>query len=135
MYNKAVPDSTYVQLEEAFRRQGMNTYLIAFVSEDPAGVDGAALTNAQLQEKAELPITHTIINLQGELDKKYQVGFYFSPNPRRANAAQGWPSSPEENLERLKDAGLPMDRGISKCGRCGGRRNRHPSTPVILTYI
>ena len=59
--------------------------------------------------------------MQGELDKKYQVGFYFSGKPRRANAIQGWPSSPEENMERLKDAGLPMDRGISKCGRCGGR--------------
>ena len=58
--------------------------------------------------------------MQGELDKKYQVGFYFSPKPRRTNARQGWPSSAEENIERLKDAGLPMERGIPKCGRCGG---------------
>lgn len=53
------------------------------------------------------------------------MGFYFSPKPRRANAAQGWPASPEENLERLKDAGLPMDRGVPKCGRCGGTYGLH----------
>ena len=31
VYHKAVPDLTYHQLEEAFRTQHMNTYLIAFV--------------------------------------------------------------------------------------------------------
>lgn len=30
-----------------------------------------------------------------------------------------WPASPEENLKRLENAGLPMDRGIPKCNRCG----------------
>ena len=29
-----------------------------------------------------------------------------------------WPASPAENLERLKNAGLPMDRGVPKCSRC-----------------
>lgn len=116
-----MPDLTYHQLEEGFRTQNMNTYLIAFVSgEIRITMQQQQLKNMS-QEKAELPITHTIINLQGELDKKYQVGFYFSAKPRRANAAQGWPSSPEENLERLKDAGLPYDRGVPKCGRCGGK--------------
>lgn len=99
VYSKAIPETTYDQLERAFRTNGFNTHLIAF-------------------EKDELPVTHTLINMQGELDKKYQVGFYFSAKPRRVNARQGWPSSAEENMERLKDAGLPMERGIPKCGRC-----------------
>lgn len=30
-----------------------------------------------------------------------------------------WPATPEENLERLDDAGIPLDRGVPKCTRCG----------------
>lgn len=55
-----------------------------------------------------------------KLDQKYQVGFFFSAKPRRRNAAQGWPATPEENLQRLKEAGLPFERGIPKCPRCNG---------------
>ena len=62
----------------------------------------------------------TYINLQGKLDCKYQVGLHFSAVPRRTITQENWPSSPEENLERLEDAGLPMDRMIPKCGRCDG---------------
>ena len=47
--------------------------------------------------------------------------FFFSPNPRRRNAKQGWPATPDENLERLTNAGLPYERGIPKCGRCNGK--------------
>lgn len=77
-------------------------------------------TDKDLQEK-ELPKTHTYVNLQGELDKTYQVGFHRSDKPKRQTMKQGWPESPEENMERLKDAGLPMDRGIPKCIRCDGK--------------
>lgn len=73
------------------------------------------------QEKEEITSTYTLINLQGKLDQKYQIGFFFSPNPRRRNAIVGWPTSPEENLQRMKDAGLPYERGVPKCGRCGGK--------------
>lgn len=65
-------------------------------------------------------VTQTLVNLQGKLDCKYEVGYYFSDKPRRAILAQGWPSSSAENLERLEDAGMVMDRGIPKCGRCSG---------------
>ena len=67
-----------------------------------------------------MTLTYTLINLQGKLDQKYQIGFFFSPHPRRRNMKQGWPATPVENIERLKDAGLPFERGIPKCGRCGG---------------
>ncbi|MCJ1270285.1 hypothetical protein MMC22_010181 [Lobaria immixta] len=98
IYCKAVPESTWVQLERAFRLHHFNTFLVA-------------------REK-EMLVTQTLVNLQGKLDCKYEVGFFFSDKPRRAILAQGWPSSPEENLNRLEDAGTPMDRGVPKCQRC-----------------
>ncbi|KAL9132800.1 MAG: hypothetical protein Q9175_006028 [Cornicularia normoerica] len=98
VYTKAASDATYDELEMAFRAQNFQTYLIA--------------------TENELPKTHTYINLQGELDKTFKVGFHLSSKPKRETAKQGWPETPEENLERLKDAGLPMERGIPKCNRC-----------------
>ena len=35
-YVKAVPDSTYDQLEYSFRRLNFNTYVIAYVSRSPS---------------------------------------------------------------------------------------------------
>ena len=101
VYTKVASDATYDELEMAFRSQKFNTYLIA--------------------TENELGKTHTYVNLQGELDKTYRVSFHLSPKPKRETAKQGWPETPEENLERLKDAGFPMDRGIPKCNRCDGR--------------
>ena len=31
-------------------------------------------------------------------------------------------------MERLKDAGIPMDRGIPKCNNCNGRIPFQPDT-------
>ena len=101
IYTKAASDATYDELEMAFRAQNFQTYLIA--------------------TENELPKTHTYVNLQGELDKTYRVGFHLSPKPKRETARPGWPANPEENLARLKDAGLPMERGIPKCQRCDGK--------------
>lgn len=61
------------------------------------------------------------MNLQGELDKKYQVGFHLSPNPKRATQKASWPENADENIQRLKEAGMPMERGIPKCTRCDGK--------------
>ena len=101
VYCKAASDATYDELEAAFRVNNFNTYLIA--------------------TENELPKTHTYVNLQGELDKTYKVGFHLSPKPKREIMKQGWPETPEENIERLKDAGMPMERGIPKCMRCDGK--------------
>lgn len=106
VYTKAASDATYDELETAFRLSNFNTHLIA--------------------TENELPKTHTYVNLQGELDKTYKVGFHLSPKPRRETAKQGWPETPEENIERLKNAGLPMERGIPKCMRCNGKSS-YPS--------
>ena len=101
VYCKAVPDTRYDELEAAFRSMGFETYLIA--------------------KKKELFNTQTLVDLQGKNDRAYEVGFYFSDKPQRKSAKEGWPASPQENLERLKNAGVPMDRGIPKCYRCGGK--------------
>ncbi|KAL2045292.1 hypothetical protein N7G274_002375 [Stereocaulon virgatum] len=98
IYSKAVPDVTYEDLERAFRGNNFNVYLIA--------------------TEKELPKTHTYVNLQGNSDKTYQVGFYFSDKPKRETQKAGWPENAKENLERLKNGGMPMDRGIPKCSRC-----------------
>ena len=101
MYTKVASDATFDELEMAFRSQQFHTYLIA--------------------TENELGKTYTYVNLQGELDKTFKVSFHLSPKPKRETAKQGWPETPEENLERLKDAGFPMERGIPKCNRCDGR--------------
>ncbi|KAG8529517.1 uncharacterized protein KY384_006154 [Bacidia gigantensis] len=98
IYTKACPDATYEELEKAFRQNDFNLHLVAI--------------------EKELPKTHTYISLQGELDKKYQAGFYWDAEPKRKKMLAVWPSTPEENLERLKEAGMPMERLMPKCHRC-----------------
>ena len=97
-YVKAVPDTTYIQLESAFRVQEVPVHVIAL--------------------ERELALTYTNMDLQGNLDKKYTVSYRLSDKPKRPKEKEGWPETPEENLERLKDAGEPVDRGIPKCGNC-----------------
>jgi hypothetical protein len=98
-YVKAVPDTTYVQLETAFRGQGIGIYLIAY--------------------EKELAATYTNMDFQGNLDKKHTVTWRFSDKPARPREADIWPSSPQENMERLADAGEAVDRGLTKCTNCG----------------
>jgi hypothetical protein len=97
-YVKAVPNMTYVALEQAFRNQDLGVYVIAL--------------------ERELSQTYTNMDLQGNLDRKYTVSYRFSQKPKRPKEAEGWPASAEENLKRLNDAGEPIDRGVSLCGNC-----------------
>lgn len=97
-YIKATPDATYLQLENAFRAQNMNIYLICI--------------------EKEIAVTYTNMDLQGNLDKKYSISWRLSPNHQRPKEKDSWPESPEENLTRLQDAGEPVDRGIPKCSNC-----------------
>jgi hypothetical protein len=97
-YIKAIPATTYVQLEQAFRSQNLGVWIIAL--------------------EREHSVVYTNMDLQGNLDKKYTVSYRLSSKPKRPKEAEDWPASPEENLERLKDAGWPTDRGIPKCNNC-----------------
>lgn len=96
-YIKAVPDTTYIALENAFRGQGIKVYLIAI--------------------EKELAVTYTNMDLQGNLDRQYTVSWRLSDKPARPKEKDTWPS-PEENLVRLANAGEPIDRGLPKCARC-----------------
>lgn len=98
-YLKVMPDITYSELETAFRSQGLNFYLIA-------------------QEK-EIADTLTNMDLQGNLDRKYSITWRISPTIKRPKEKASWPDTPEDNIERLKNAGEPVDRGLPKCRQCG----------------
>lgn len=63
----------------------------------------------------------SIIDLQGQLNRTYVVGFFFSNQANRMNLRQRWPADDENNLERLADAGMPYDRQVMKCRNCGGK--------------
>ncbi|KAI1940997.1 hypothetical protein LOZ63_003814 [Ophidiomyces ophidiicola] len=99
IYSKAAPLATFDDIEKGLRKEKFNVYLIAL--------------------EREIGDTLISINLQGKLNCKYVVGFYFSEKPQRANLKTRWPSSPEDNLNRLADAGFPMDRQVPKCDNCG----------------
>lgn len=61
----------------------------------------------------------TLIDPAGKVNQKFKLTFSWSPKPKRSFFAKGWPSTPEENLERLKEgAGMPFDRGVPKCANC-----------------
>ena len=64
----------------------------------------------------------------------YQINFCLSDKPKRARQNQGWPESAEENIERLKDAGIPMDRGVVQCLRCERMHAAHKLESSHLTF-
>lgn len=99
MYTDALPDVTYPDLEEAFRNMSIPVYLVAI-------------------EKYVIN-SLTIIDLQGNIDKQYVVWIRKSPKPSRPYEAEMWPASPEENFERLKDAGVVESRRAVRCSGCG----------------
>ena len=78
----------------------MNTYLIA--------------------KKQEVSDTHTITNLQGQIDQTYVISIQFTSKPRRAKQLDNWPADAEENLSRLPEAGFVLDRMVQKCSNCNG---------------
>lgn len=61
------------------------------------------------------------MDLDGSTARKYNIGYFFSATAPRVSLAPGWPASAEDNIERLKDAGLPVDTKIPKCSNCDGR--------------
>ena len=73
-----------------------------------------------IAKQQEVSDTHTIVNLQGKIDQKFVVSIQFTDKPRRAKFAEGWPSTPEENISRLAQSGFVMDRLVQKCSNCNG---------------
>lgn len=109
MYVKACPDVTYAQLEEAFRTQQVGIYLIGI--------------------EKELSATYTNMDLQGNLGKTYSISWRWSDKPRFPKEMDLWPANPEENLERLADAGQPTDCKMPKCTNCDSLGHTQKSCP------
>lgn len=97
--SKAVPSLTYRQLEEELRARGSNIYLIA------------------LEKQVE--DIYTLVNLQAEINQQYAVGCFLDSRCKRPVLRPRWPNDQAENLTRLEQAGVAMDRGVDKCRRCG----------------
>lgn len=97
-YSKACPDMTYVQLQEGIFDQGLNLFLIA-------------------KERELLP-TYTNMDLQGNLNKKYSISYRFSDQPQRPKEADAWPSTREEILSRLDNAGIVVEQSVPYCTNC-----------------
>jgi hypothetical protein len=68
----------------------------------------------------EVPPNRTLVNMAGIVDQKHLLVFNWSPDPTRPLFAEGWPESPEQNLENLATAGLEVDSGVTICRNCGG---------------
>jgi len=99
-YVKAQPDATFAGIEEGLRGEDVKLWLIAI-------------------EKPALASTLTNMDLQGNTEKKYTVTYRFQWNPPRPVDRELWPKDVGENLERLKDAGEVVPRGLPKCRNCG----------------
>lgn len=110
-------------VETALREDGLGVYLIA--------------------KPQEIAANMTIIDLIGTPDCEYVLSVQTSDKPRRAKLAQGWPESPEQNLERLASAGYVEDRGVPLCGNCNeighirkvSTVSGSPFENLLLTYI
>ncbi|RKF55055.1 hypothetical protein GcC1_206031 [Golovinomyces cichoracearum] len=113
IYIKSNPEITYQMLEKKLRDESMGVYIIAL--------------------EKELAASYTNMDIQGNLDKTYTVTWRWSPKPLRPKERQFWPSSPQENFDRLNDAGEPIDRGVPKCNNCnelGHTRKKCPEEIV-----
>jgi len=97
-YLKAIPQTTYQELERGFRGSAIPVYVIGM--------------------EKEVADTFTLMSLQGKTGCKYTIGYFFSPKPPKKTLLECWPATPDDNLRRLDDAGLPVDSFIPKCGRC-----------------
>jgi hypothetical protein len=93
-----MPELTYPQLEKEMREREMNVYLIAMEKEHGD--------------------TFTVVNMQGEIEKQYCVFYFLSDKPQRPTMKERWPESADDNMERLANAGVAVDRGIPKCNNC-----------------
>lgn len=62
----------------------------------------------------------TAVNLQGKVGCKYVVSYSLTTKARRERQKEAWPETPEDNIERLKDAGEPLEQTIPVCFRCNG---------------
>jgi hypothetical protein len=89
---------TYKDLQEMFIHENINVWLVA-------------------TERSLIDV-FTNMDLQGNTGKKFTVSYRFSEKPERPREVDMWPQGREELLNRLDDAGEPVDCGKPKCTNC-----------------
>ncbi|KAK7525821.1 uncharacterized protein IWZ02DRAFT_200099 [Phyllosticta citriasiana] len=94
-----------VDIDKQMREDGMNVHIVAVDKKEKAGD------------------VYTIVDFAGKTGCTYALSFNYSYKPKRKNAMEAWPKTPEENRERLSDAGFVVDRFVMKCTQCGGKSN------------
>lgn len=72
------------------------------------------------------------MSFDGKLGLKFQLQFQLSPKPKRKALSEGWPSSPEENMQRLEYAGEVVDKGVPLCSNCKGKILVSANVPKVL---
>lgn len=101
-YARALDESFNLQdIESALREDKLPIYLIA--------------------KKQEIAVNMTVVDMIGNPGREYVLSVQLSEKPRRKKMAEGWPESPEQNLERLASAGFVQDIGVPLCSNCGGK--------------
>ncbi|PHH54275.1 DNA-binding protein HEXBP [Ceratocystis fimbriata CBS 114723] len=98
-YSKIFPEKTYVDIQNDIMEAKINLFFIALPS--------------------NLINTKTLMDLQGNLGREYRVNYRFSQKCLRRAEQDQWPATLEENLERLLNAGEPVDSFDSRCYQCG----------------
>lgn len=61
---------------------------------------------------------YTNVDLDKSAGKKYTVGVFKSAVCPRPILMESWPKDATENLERLADAGIPLESGVVICSNC-----------------
>lgn len=109
MYIKGLPNVSFLEIHQALQNLDNGACLVAL--------------------ETEAPEMYTFMDAQGNLGKTYQVTFRFSLSADRDLDKSMYPKSAQENLERLKDAGIMVSRLMEKCSNCGelGHSKKHCS--------
>lgn len=89
---------SYGQLEKECRKRKFNIHVIGL--------------------KKEVAKAYTNVDLEGNIGRTYTVGYFTSASCPRPVLMPLWPSNVVDNLKRLEDAGVPMERGVPICGNC-----------------
>lgn len=89
---------SYVDLEKECRKKDFNIYLIAL--------------------KKDVAIAYTNVDPAGNIGKTYTLAYYASASCPRPILMPMWPKDAADNLARLEDVGVPMERGVPICSNC-----------------
>lgn len=89
---------SYIDLEKECRKRKYSIHLIAL--------------------KKDVPVAFTNVDVEGNVGKTYTLAYFTSPSCPRPILMPLWPKDVADNLQRLEDVGVPMERGVPICGNC-----------------